>query len=292
MDVVLIPTWRRPEMLWHTLENIKLARGADKLHYIFKLDSGFDHEVFNVIARFPFSYEVDRTRTVPYRMTKQSYSLLTGYRTAAEKSTGKVYLIEEDIFVARSFFEWHTAVHDANPNLFCSIAAPNHNRRFQDTGTRDEYYLSTDDYCSWGVCWDRNVLLNVLNTHAVAEYYENPQGYSRRFKDHPLGTRYMEQDGLLRRAQWMYGMNAPIAYPWSGHAYHAGVYGYNRGAGPYGSLADRIAWVANVCYSDLEIRKFALRPEWYEDSRPINLNIPPCPPTLKTLDQARNPVKY
>lgn len=293
MNVVLIPAWRRPEMLWHCLRNIERAEGAKDLHYIFRFDTGYTPELHEVVKGFSFSHEITETPRTAYQLSKQSYSLITGYHYAAGKSDDLVYMIEEDVMVATDFFRWHAAVHRANDELFCSIAVANPNRTMEITGEHDEYYHSTGDYCSLGVCFQRDTLLFDVISKVGSKYYTNPIDYCKRqFPDAPFGYAFAEQDGLIRRIQHAMGIDRPIAYPLRAKAYHAGLYGKNRGAGPGGTLAARLKYVADVIYSDEAMRTFAKHPEWYEDSKPIDLNAHPWTTLkLKKLDPQRNPLR-
>ena len=281
MDVVLIPAWRRPEMLFHCLKNIQAAHGAEELHYIFRFDTGHSPELVDAIhaAEFTFSHEITKTPKCPYQMAKQSFSLLTGYALSIAHSMApeRVYMIEEDVMVATDFFRWHQQVHEQRPDVFCSIGVRNPNRTVPvDGSTRDHYYLTTDDYCSLGVCFPSKIIKEYILPWTATKYYVNPVDFcARNFKDSPFGQAYAEQDGLIRRIQWRAGMAMPIAYPYHGRAYHAGFYGYNRGAGPRGSLIERISYVRDIIYSDEAMRRFAKHPSWYEDSKPINLTAEP-----------------
>lgn len=293
MDVVLIPAWRRPEFLWHCLANIKRAHGASDLHYIFRFDAGHDKDLYKVIADFPFSHQVSVTPRTNYRMAKQSFSLLTGYQQAAQRSDGLVFMIEEDVMVRQDFFQWHRAVHDQQPGLFCSIAVKNHNRQINEDGGEDEYYLTDMDFCSLGLCWRREVLLDVVLPYASREYYLNPPAFiARNFKGAPFGEFY-EQDGLLRRIQWHLANERHIAYPFRPRAYHAGLYGANRGRHPTGTLAQRMAYVTSMIYDAEAMRNFASSPDLVADSIPINLNFPePCPAQKqRTIDPNRDPAR-
>lgn len=292
-DVVLIPAWRRAEMLWHTTHCIRAAIGADQLHYIFRFDRGHHAELYEVIKDFPFSHEIAETPRSSYQQTKQSYSVLSGYQLATERTNGLIFLIEEDIFIATDFFRWHQAIHEEHPELFCSIGVENHNRWMRDEGHPEDYYLSALDYCSWGVCWRADVLRRFVLPHACAPYYVKPGDYIRKqFPGSPIGNGYVEQDGLIRRIQWKLGRNHPIAYPYRGRAYHAGAYGYNRANQPSGTLQERIDLVSSFAYSTEAMRTFAARPEWAEDSRPIDLNAPLWQELrLKSLDESRNGLK-
>lgn len=293
MNTVLIPCWRRPEMLWHCLANIKRAHGSDAYHYIFRMDKGYDPALHEVIEGFPFSYQISEAGPTKYReISKQSHNLLQGYALAAQLSDGLVIMIEEDVMVATDFFGYHEAVHESEPGLFCSIAVANPNRTMQDSGPRDAYYISDGDYCSLGVAFKRDVLQQLIAPHACADYFTNPEGYCRKhFLGSPIGHSYVEQDGLIRRIQMR--QSRPIAYPWQAKAYHAGLYGKNRGGGPTGTWRQRLQYVTDIIYSDEAMRTFAKHPEWYEDSKPINLNAEPWETLkLQPLDPVRNPGRF
>lgn len=296
--VVLIPAWRRPEMLWHCLANIQRAELADQMHYIFRFDQGHDPSLYEVVAEFPFSHEVSVTAPTKYQLAKQSYSLLTGYTLAASRaeSDGLVFMVEEDVMVATDFFRWHLAVHEQQPNLFCSIAVANPNRgREGMDGALEEYYLSSDDYCSLGVAFRREVITNLVQPLMQVKYFVDPVKFClREFKGSPFGASFAEQDGLLRRLQWSRGgaLN-PIAYPYQARAYHAGFYGKNRGSGPSGHWRKRLESITQVIYSDEAMRTFAKHPDWYEDSRPIDLNTPPWTTlNIRPLPPNAAPVRF
>ena len=294
--VCLIPAWRRPEFLWHCLANIKRAEGADQVHYIFRFDQGHAAELHDVVRDFPFSHEVSITPPSKYRLTKQSYSLLTGYALAAQAAgpDGLVLMVEEDVMVATDFFRWHQAVHEQQRNLFCSIAVANPNRRnvAELRGPVSDYYLSSGDYCSLGVGFRPWVLQQLVAQHAGANYYAQPHAYClREFPASPIGSAFVEQDGLIRRIQM--AAKLPIAYPYAARAYHAGLYGKNRGNGPGGSFARRLEYVTEVIYSDEAMRTFAKHPEWYEDSRPIPLTAEPWTDLqLAPINEQAHPVRF
>lgn len=294
-DVVLIPAWKRPEFLVHCLLNIKRADGAENLHYIFRFDDGHSPDLYEAIkmADFTFSHEITQTPRTKYRVAKQSFSLLSGYHVAAQKSLRLVYMIEEDVMVATDFFTWHRAIHEKHPRIFCSIAVANPNRNVREHGELEDYYRTTLDYCSLGVCFSKDMLLRHVLPEATERYYANPIGEcQKRFPGCPIGAAFAEQDGLIRRTQWRLGMEHPIIYPYRARAYHAGLYGKNRGAGPPGTLQKRLEYVSGVIYSDEAMRTFAKHPEWYEDSKPINLSTPPWQQlNEKPLDLQANPAR-
>src|ERR1700722_7564305 len=67
-DIVLVPCWRRPEMLWHCLENLCNADGIEAKHVVIGPDSGCAPDILSVIrsfgARLP-SHEIQPTPRCP-----------------------------------------------------------------------------------------------------------------------------------------------------------------------------------------------------------------------------------
>jgi hypothetical protein len=274
-DVVLLPCWRRPEFLWHCIDNLSQAAGIENTHVVFRLDTGFAPDILDVIRtqgqRLP-SFEIQYPPACPFRRTKQSANILLGYLQAACKSRQLVFLIEEDIMVARDFFRWHRAVHAQQPLLFGSIAAKNHNRDVTVPSTADGYYCSSGDYCSWGVCMDRRVIRQLIAPHVNISYFRKPKRYLRHhFPKSSVSLGFVEQDGLIRRIQEV--SERSLAYPCVPRAYHAGFYGYNRAGGVEGSLADRVRQIASIIYSVDAIRAASRHATFAADSIPVALTV-------------------
>lgn len=274
-DIVIVPCWRRPEMLWHCIDNLCRAEGIESKHLVFRADSGHDPDNLAVIrshaARLP-SYEIQTAPPCPYRRTKLSANILLGYMAAIPRARRYVYLVEEDIMVGRDFFRWHMAVHARRPELFCSIAVRNHNRDVAAPDDPDCFYLSDGDYCSWGVCFDRDVLRRLLAPHVRIDYLSRPKRYlHRRFPGSRISLGFVEQASLLRRIQERSGM--PIAYPASPRAYHAGFYGRNRPGRIEGPLDERVRRLDAMIYDRQAMRRAALCERYAADSMPVSLDI-------------------
>lgn len=276
-DAVLLPCWRRPEFLWHCLDNLALAQGSADLHVIVSPDTGYSPDVLDVVRcfkdRLP-GLQIRVPPVAPFRRTKQSANLLLGYLHAASLARRFVFMIEEDIMVARDFFRWHREVHASAGQLFCSIAARNPNRQLTLPDRLDGYYLSRADYCSSGVCFDKQVLRTLIAPHLTQSYFRSPKKYIRRhFPASAIGLGFVEQDGLLRRIQeqspccneW------PIAWPCVPRAFHAGFYGYNRPGAAAGSVQERIVHLGRTIYDETAMRSAAGRPEFVETNLPCNL---------------------
>ena len=277
-DIVMIPCWRRPEFLWHCLDNLAQAEGIGQLHVLFRADTGFDPAVLEVIQEFApklGSHEVNTPVPCPYRRTKQSANLLGGYLMAAAATRRYVFMVEEDVIVARDFFRWHYGVQASQPRLFCSIAARNTNRAVPPDDDPEIYYLTNGDYCSLGLCFERSVISETIAPHVTREYFANPRRYcERHFPDSRIGAGYVEQDGLIRRLQELGGDQHPIAYPYRPRAYHGGFFGYHRRGALEGTLAERIRRVGEVIYNSEAMLRAAEKPEYFEDSMPVPLDTP------------------
>lgn len=274
-DVVLIPCWRRPEFLWHCLSNLTQTEGIADLSILIRPDTGYSPDNLEVIRAFADrlpEVRIDFPVPCPYRRTKQSANVLLGYLRAAASASRFVYLVEEDVMVARDFFLWHRAVHASAGDLFCSIAVKNPNRQHQLSGNPEAYYLNHGDYCSYGVCFDRRVLRQLIAPHVNPTYMRNPKRYLRRkFPTSQISLGFVEQDGLLRRIQEQSAL--AIAYPCLPRAFDAGYYGYNRPGGIEGTLQQRVQKLDGIIYDIDRMRELAA-PEFTERCVTISLNPP------------------
>ncbi len=273
MEIVLIPVYQRPEFLYYCLDQIKKAFNAANYHYVFQIDVGYDPAILPIIRKFPFSKELMYTEATGYGLMKQSYSLLKGYMYSSEKSDNLVYLIEEDIMIASDFFLYHTEVQ--KNEIFCSLSTENTNSKIHPTKDIDKYYFSTGDYNSLGVCFKKSIIIDYIKPHFIKEYMITPVDYlQKKFPGSKIGKFFAEQDGLIRRVQETSGL--PTVYPCTPRAYHAGYYGKNRGKKhPSRDLKSRIAQVGSIIFDNKRMKAHALNPEYYEDSKPVNLNIEP-----------------
>jgi hypothetical protein len=270
-DILLVPCWRRPEMLWHCIDNICKAEGIEAMHVVFRPDSGFDPDNLAVIRehakRLP-SHEIQPAPRCPYRRTKLSANILLGYLDAAARARRHVYMVEEDIMVGRDFFRWHAQ----RAGLFCSIAVRNHNREVHTPDDPDGYYLSSGDYCSWGVCFDVAVIRERIAPHVNLAYLRRPKRYLRgRFARSKVSLGFVEQASLLRRIQELDSL--PIAYPATPRAFHAGFYGRNRPGTIEGALQERVRRLDGMIYDCTAMRGAALSARYAADSEPVPLDI-------------------
>jgi hypothetical protein len=274
-DVVVLPCWRRPEFLWHCLDNLTRADGIRGVHVIFRPDTGFSPDNLEVIESFAdrlSSFEINLPQPCPFRRTKQSANLLLGYLRAAAEAKRFVFLIEEDVMVGRDFFRWHRAAHAAAGPLFCSIAVKNPNRALRLPHEAEGYYLTDGDYCSHAVCFEKQVVRAMITPHVNMAYFRRPKKYLRRhFPASAIGLGFVEQDGLLRRIQERSAYS--IAYPCVPRAFDAGFYGYNRPGEIGGSIRDRIQLLADTIYNPTAMRN-VVNPAFARHCVPVDLQPP------------------
>jgi hypothetical protein len=273
-DVIVLPCWRRAEFLWHCLDNLTRVQGLDELEILFRPDTGYSADNLEVIREFADRlphFTIDFPPPCPFRRTKQSANLLLGYLKAAAVARRFVFLIEDDLMIARDYFRWHRAVHEAAGRLFCSIASSNPNRAVAVPAEPEGFYLTSGDYCSIGVCFDQQALRQWVAPHVNMAYFRRPKRYLRRlFPDSRVPLGFAEQDGLLRRIQERSGL--PIAYACLPRVFHAGFYGYNRAGGLSGDWRQRVAALREIIYSPEAMRSAASRPEWVD--QPVSLEPP------------------
>lgn len=277
MDTLLIPCFDRPELLWHTLDNLVKTGDLSTVHVIFKPDAGHVPQTLAVIHSYRdhFStYEVKHATKPKHRQSKQSQNVLEGWVYAASLSDGLVFMVEEDVMVATDFFRYHREVHSQN-RLFASLSPKNQNREATVTTDPQAYYLSSGDYCSIGVAIRKEVIQEHIAPHLSSMYYRDMVRYcGAHFPDSPLQRSQSEQDGLIRRIQMT--TDLPTAYPHLPRCFHAGYYGYNRpnSKRPSGELHAKVQTIQDIVYNSGKMQAVSISPAWYYDSQPVELNTP------------------
>lgn len=227
-NLAIIPTYSRPEMLWHCLERLSACReiSSGELDIVVAVDNHIgrpppSEEIEWVVRRFP---GVGLVKRDPHRYRGNSFNVLTAYEEAWKEERERVFLVEDDVMVEPDFFRWHGEAQQDVP--FCSIGV---SRR-------------GPGYCSLGVCFRREPLTLVVQ-HAVSAYFANMDYYCQtNFREgQGLGA---EQDGLIARV--MLKAKATARFAELAVARHVGDYGYNRGEHrrPTGSLEERYRAVA------------------------------------------------
>ncbi len=269
-DICIIPAFNRPEYLFFTLYLLRKATLHETLKYIFALDYGYSKKCEQVIEENMqgLDYEIVRFNGSHLGAMKQSYNLLSAYHKAAQEARQYVFLIEDDIFIGKSFFTAHYQIHAKYPNIFCSVGSKLHNHNFISPGKEQTLnpatcQMSTDSvYQSWGVCFNKFVLQKHILPNAFTEtgltlYFTSPARYMQlNFPKHFLGTQFTEQDGLIRRC--CDASQLGVGYPDYPRCYHAGIWSYHRlGEKVQGwTYERRLAFIRDTCFDAVAMDKY------------------------------------
>lgn len=274
MDTVVTPLYKRPEYFKLWTEILQTVDGAGDQFYIFCLDYGYDTVHDHLLKSFPYDYGIIKTPRTQYRLTKQSYNVLNGMMAGAKHSTGLVYYIEEDIFLAKDFFRFHREVHRQQPDIFCSIGTKNNNTSYDVTDDENSYYLSTNgDYQSLGSCFKKEVINEMIGRHFREEYFKDPVKHcTKHFPASSIGKFFVEQDGLIRRILEQSGK--ATAFPHVPRGFHGGMYGYNRRDDQVKkmSIEQRVEKIKRVAFDKEALKKYVQHAEYYADSEPCRLD--------------------
>lgn len=284
-DIVIIPSYWRCEFLYLCLEHLsECSESKDKEFWIFqdmkigdsvkfKDDAAELEWVTNIWKEKLNIRTFQRPENGHYG---NSYNVLRAYDRAYRTDAKYVYLVEDDIFVTKNFFNWHKIAQERHIHTFCSIAgkAEANDLYIGHKAFRNEFSLDTPVYRSLGVCWKRENLEEIIK-HAVPEYYSTMQSMAQyiyqNFPDSVTPPHLMiEQDGLITRIM---EKNKELA-TWTVKpaAYHVGIYGYHRGIDsqymPIDTLPRRIdyfrkrlsdsAWLKRVADFQEDIQAYPL----------------------------------
>ena len=267
-DLVLIPTYTRPEYLYLCLEYLANSErtSSEKEFWICQdFRQNDDHRyrmIFNwtneVIERFRGPLNIQKFTTNPHVYEGNTFNVLESYRRAISTDARYIYLVEDDVLVRPDFFRWHEAAQEVEPETMCSIAyrcSRNHEAR-TDVTDPEAYFTTARDYASIGVCWKKENLLPVVE-HATHAYYANLDGYMlKTFPGNRFADCFCEQDGLIMRLLWQ--QKAFTTWCYTPRSFHLGFYGYHRpnGKRPDGFWEQKVGMLKSLI-SDPERLKIA-----------------------------------
>jgi hypothetical protein len=273
MNIVILIGYNRPEYLSVCCDQILKADNHNNYGYMFALDSGFDYDNLEVIDDFNSQIEsnvfVSKTKKHPENNphAKQSFHVLETYRKALHYTDELVFMIEDDIMIGKDFFTMHEAIHEAEKDICVSIASVNHRNHI--TGNNNQYYVSQNDsdYQSWGVCFKKKPLEEIILPYCNKEYYTSFNRYVyKTFPDSVVEHTFTEQDGLIRRIKEKHGLKA--AFMCIPRCFHSGYYGYHRNGTPTGDLWTKKKAIESVIFDFDKLREKQV----YDDSFVCDLN--------------------
>jgi len=253
-DIILIPTYLRPEYLQICLEHLANTKAtptqkefwicADQRpddEYRWKIILDWQKEV---IGAWHVSLPMRFFQGPKHQFNGNSFNVIESYKKAHHEAGVRfVYLVEDDVLVTPDFFRWHEAVAAAEPESPCSIAyrCSRNAKAFRNILRPEAYFTTARDYASIGVRWTAAALEKVIE-HGAPEYYGDQSGYiQRRFAGNRFAGDFCEQDGLIMRVLWE--QRWFTVWPYVPRCYHMGWYGYHRpnGKRPQGFLEAKVA---------------------------------------------------
>lgn len=219
---ILVPAWRRPDMLYACLTRLEVAATTD-VSVVVSLDRGYAPECRSVAEtfsrRFPAIY-LREMHDHPHR--GNSHNVVSGIKDCLKIGGDLLHIVEDDIMVSRGYFRYHEAMHEAAPTAFAVSACRNQN---QIRPVEAAAYLHPS-YQSLGVSL-RTEMAERITPHDTPLYYGNMVGYcSKVFTGSVIPPGHAEQDGLVNRIRE--AMNGRTVYTNRPRAFHAGFHGYNR----------------------------------------------------------------
>jgi len=229
MDVVVIPTHERPELLWLCLEKIAACSDIPEQIWISE-DFHIDNPKPPMVA-----YEVEQTVEYAKRILPgvrhirrehsnhgSSFNVLESFREACQTDARYVFFIEDDTMVTQDFFRWSRAAQEKfHPFATCSNYLPRERSQHPEDCAISDTWLQT-----FGMSFEREKLSHTMLPD-YADYGLQPQ-----FEWDAWMMKYIRLNGL-------YSVSACLR-----RGYHFGFYSYHAGGdGLRGDLASRVQQV-------------------------------------------------
>ncbi len=232
-DVVIVPTYDRPEYLAVCLEYLSEARGiADKEIWICQDNHVGAYPEPGVLAVFQSrgflrarNIEVKCTMRSAHNYYGNSVNIFKSLKQAVETGAERIFLVEDDIMVMPDFFEWHEEVLAAvNPFVSCGTAVnksahfPINGRYAQDETFQDAaaVYLSESAYSSHAIAIKKE------NAKVLVEVFANEKIYES------LEPGF-EQDIMIQK--FLVTNKLKSAWPYVPRAYNVGMRSYHINTG-------------------------------------------------------------
>lgn len=223
-EIVIVPTFERPELLFLCLKYIREADPDIKIRLF--PDRGTWRSVRAAAATF--NAEIQHVPEHDYY--GNSYVTMEAYRWAYNEGYHLTYLVEDDVFVHSDFFDWHRKMHDEFSDIFGAMGWI-----FNRHAPIEQAEMFQPWFYSVGVSFAQPKL-GLIAEHASPRYYTDMAGYiKKRFSSSPLNdpfnVMHTEQDGLIQRI--LDKDKTQTVSPGIAKCSHMGFGGYNRGWTPY-----------------------------------------------------------
>lgn len=234
-EVVLVPTFQRPEFLYCCLEAIRVAEPLISLHV-------FADRGTNEIAICEEFGAASHSAPV-HRYHGNSYNVLESLKWAYQQMYEIIYIIEDDSIIDPSFFSWCRNALEHPPFNEPPFAACGW-RASPDLKPTDGPDMLLGWYLSVAAALPRRSVYSIVQ-HARPEYYADMQNYLDRAypNSHRRKSMHYEQDGLTLRVSE--AESKRCVWPRRPRAVHIGWRGYHMPEGKdlEGTFEDRVALV-------------------------------------------------
>lgn len=267
-DIVIVPTYNRPEYLALCLEKLLEAGASSKEIWVVQdehSDVSLDPDIFKqtttvfLEANYKYPDCLTWIHRKPITTYGNSFNVLKSFREAYATSARHVYLVEDDVLVMPDFFRWHEAVQEKfRPFVSCagrinrSLNFERNGREAIDESCRDilACAASRRAYGSWAACFSNSSLKKIL-MNAMAVDFCGPFFCAARAG--------YEQDIVIQEMMTRVG-TLPSIWPYVPRAYHMGMSSYHRNAGLKfnGKLEEKIAALRATISDPYKIRLMAL----------------------------------
>ena len=207
-DVVLVPSFGRPELLHCCIKRIRGIEPDIEVHIFPDRGTSRDSLIQGIVKKFHL-----HDHFVPeHDFYGNTSNILNAYLWAFNAGYDRVFMVESDVMIHEDFFSWHREQQEQFPQIFASMAWI-FNR---EAPISDDLMFQPWIY-SIGLCFSHEKLALVAQ-HATPKYYGDMPAYLEKvFNASPLTDRFAiahwEQDGLLQRVLDMYKL--PNSFLWN-----------------------------------------------------------------------------
>ncbi len=253
-DILIIPTFNRPEMLsiclWSIVHTGDIGKFDMRVVIDDHVDRRYDPDIFLALDAIEY-FRSDIILRKPHNCYGNSRNIMEAYKEAYATDARLVFMVEDDIVASPDFFKWCYTVH-ADERIDCAVATRPEREGCEIRNWEGRYV--NHDFASGAVCWKRASLAKVV-PHACGSFYNRITDYcDEHFPDSPLRGFTGEQDGLIRRISQSKKLN--VAWPWYPRAHHVGIYGYHDLIRPRGTYEERLAYLRDAIKNQSEMNKW------------------------------------
>src|SRR5215467_7796819 len=117
-EVVLVPTYKRPELLFCCLKRLRGYDGDIPIHVFPDRGTLNDSLVWSICSQF----EAVRHLVPDHDWYGNTPNVMNAYLWAYNEGYDRVFYVESDVMIHPDFYTWHREQHEDNPDIFASMA--------------------------------------------------------------------------------------------------------------------------------------------------------------------------